>query len=461
MGIIWVEVCLISAHGLQLSTSLWKRQWFAVGWIDHNNKYCTKVVNSGNANPVWRTKFVIPVDDSVSNIQDLALNVEVYSIDPVFFTEKLLGSATVFLRDLKTCEPEFLVSTPERLLELVSTKAIDISGVSMLLAGHLPSHSGDTRNLSNLLLEASFGLYQVNFLPSHGTSRTSISSIHSLNSLMLLFANTLWQLPNLSSRSLMELKLPKMHQSPLDTASFSCFTVIDGLNTICSAGHADTVKSIKNCISGNPRVVIFNDCVSHMSIPMVRYLLTGSICRVSLNNSINSLSSYIIQSVEVCTSEEDKVVMSIEALDQFQSNSTQNSNMLYILSKDVKCHKLVKTLKSKGYSVSLDSDAANINDRVDSDRRAAVSLIDLVQISTTDIGTYDVVVLPSFVPSIDTYVHILTKMARTSVNGVLHSFLTKRDTELAAPLIAVLEQCGQEVPQTLQDLNHTSNMLED
>ncbi|KAG5036006.1 hypothetical protein GLYMA_04G224600v4 [Glycine max] len=99
MGIIWVEVCLISAHGLQLSTSLWKRQWFAVGWIDHNSKYCTKVVNSGNANPVWRTKFVIPVDDSVSNIQDLALNVEVYSIDPVFFTEKLLGSATVFLRE--------------------------------------------------------------------------------------------------------------------------------------------------------------------------------------------------------------------------------------------------------------------------------------------------------------------------------------------------------------------------
>nr|ACU18582.1 unknown [Glycine max] len=99
MGIIWVEVCLISAHGLQLSTSLWKRQWFAVGWIDHNSKYCTKVVDSGRANPVWRTKFVIPVDDSASNIQDLALNVEVYSIDPVFFTEKLHGSATVFLRE--------------------------------------------------------------------------------------------------------------------------------------------------------------------------------------------------------------------------------------------------------------------------------------------------------------------------------------------------------------------------
>ncbi|RDY07220.1 putative ATP-dependent RNA helicase ddx5 [Mucuna pruriens] len=120
------------------------------------------------------------------------------------------------IQGLKTCEPEFLVSTPERLLELVSSKTIDISGVSML--------------------------------------------------------------------------------------------VIDGLNTICSAGHIDTIKSIKKCINGNPHIVIFNDCFSHISVPVVRYLLTGSVCRLSLNNSITSLSSCIIQSVKVCTSEEDKVI---------------------------------------------------------------------------------------------------------------------------------------------------------
>ncbi|PAN16009.1 hypothetical protein PAHAL_3G025900 [Panicum hallii] len=34
---------------------------------------------------------------------------------------------------LKTCEPEFLIATPERLLELMSLKAIDISGVSMMV----------------------------------------------------------------------------------------------------------------------------------------------------------------------------------------------------------------------------------------------------------------------------------------------------------------------------------------
>ncbi|XP_027366359.1 ATP-dependent RNA helicase DBP3 [Abrus precatorius] len=273
------------------------------------------------------------------------------------------------IQGLKTCEPEFLVSTPERLLKLVSMKAIDISAVSIL--------------------------------------------------------------------------------------------VIDGLNTICSAGHTEAIKSIKKYISGNPRLVIFNDGVNHTSLPLVQYLLTGSICRLSLNNSITSLSSCIIQSVKVCTSEEEKVVKSIEGLDRFRSSHSNNSNMLYILRKDVKGHKLVKTLESKGCSISLDSDAASFHDSVDSNSRPLVSVIDLEHIFTKDIGTYDVVVLPSFVPSIDTYVHILTMMARQSVNGVLHSFLTKGDAELAAPLIAVLEKCGQEVPQTLQDLHHTSNMLED
>ncbi|KAK1299934.1 hypothetical protein QJS10_CPB13g01701 [Acorus calamus] len=55
---------------------------------------------------------------------------------------KALGVHTVSLHEdasldhqvqgLKSCEPEFVVSTPERLLELVSLGAIDISDVSLL-----------------------------------------------------------------------------------------------------------------------------------------------------------------------------------------------------------------------------------------------------------------------------------------------------------------------------------------
>ncbi|KAK4363530.1 hypothetical protein RND71_018771 [Anisodus tanguticus] len=99
MGKIWIEVCLISARGLRRTSALWKLQWYAVGWIDPNNKYCSKIDSSGNANPVWKTKFSMLVDTSELDLQDLALHVEVYSREPIFLREKLMGTATVVLKE--------------------------------------------------------------------------------------------------------------------------------------------------------------------------------------------------------------------------------------------------------------------------------------------------------------------------------------------------------------------------
>ncbi|KAL0298272.1 UNVERIFIED_CONTAM: hypothetical protein Sradi_6487000 [Sesamum radiatum] len=96
---VWVEVCLISARGLRRTSSLWKLQWFAVGWIQPEDKYCSRVDTSGNANPVWKTKFSVAVDTSESKFQDLALHVEVYSREPIFLRESLLGSATIVLKE--------------------------------------------------------------------------------------------------------------------------------------------------------------------------------------------------------------------------------------------------------------------------------------------------------------------------------------------------------------------------
>ncbi|GAB2300978.1 hypothetical protein Dimus_035015 [Dionaea muscipula] len=98
MGKIQVEVCLISARGLRRS-ALWKLQWFAVGWIDPNDKYCTKIVSSGNGNPIWKTKFEMLVDTLDKNFQDLALHVEVYSREPLFLRVKLEGTTTVTLNE--------------------------------------------------------------------------------------------------------------------------------------------------------------------------------------------------------------------------------------------------------------------------------------------------------------------------------------------------------------------------
>lgn len=94
MGKIWVEVCLISARGLRRSSSLWKLQWFAVGWIDPADKYCTKM--DSNANPEWRTKFASLLDLENDSKE---LQVEIYSRDPFFLRERLEGTATVALKE--------------------------------------------------------------------------------------------------------------------------------------------------------------------------------------------------------------------------------------------------------------------------------------------------------------------------------------------------------------------------
>ncbi|KAL3834721.1 hypothetical protein ACJIZ3_009457 [Penstemon smallii] len=99
MGKIWVEVCLISGRGLRRTSSLFKLQWFAVGWIDPDNKYCTKIDSTGNGNPVWKTKFSMAVDTSELKIQELAVHVEVYSREPVFLRQSLLGTATIVLKE--------------------------------------------------------------------------------------------------------------------------------------------------------------------------------------------------------------------------------------------------------------------------------------------------------------------------------------------------------------------------
>ncbi|PRQ59674.1 putative C2 domain-containing protein [Rosa chinensis] len=99
MGKLWVEVCLISARGLRRSSSLWKLQWYAVGWTNPNNKYCTKIDASGNANPVWKTKFATLVEDAESKLNDLALHIEVYSREPIFLRERLQGTATILLKE--------------------------------------------------------------------------------------------------------------------------------------------------------------------------------------------------------------------------------------------------------------------------------------------------------------------------------------------------------------------------
>ncbi|RVW69622.1 hypothetical protein CK203_062639 [Vitis vinifera] len=145
-------------------------------------------------------------------------------------------SSIMFILVLKSCEPEFLVATPERLLELISLKAIDISGVSLLDNPRMVAYTQGT---------------------------------------------TLGWLPTLKGRWTRVL----------------FFRVVDGLDTLCKGGYLDMIKSIRQSISGNPHAVVFSERSSCTSVPGVEDLLRGSYCRLPLKGSINNQSACIAQSI--------------------------------------------------------------------------------------------------------------------------------------------------------------------
>lgn len=303
--------------------------------------------------------FLVPSQEKAVKVRAIckplkALGIHTVSIHPG-------ASLDHQIQGLKSCEPEFLVSTPERLLELVTSKAIDISGVSLL--------------------------------------------------------------------------------------------VVDGLKPLSNGGFPDMIKTIRQSILGNPLTVVFDDCFSHASVPLVQNLLLGSTYRLSLNDTITSLSSCIIQSVNVCASEEEKLSKGIQILDEVNCNKlySQPLKVLYILGKDSKFRELATALKIKGYSIST-GPSCTISNFKNSKMKPSVSIIDVDQISTANLEEYEIVIIPSFVLPIDSYVHVLTRMARHTINGMLHSFVTKENSALAGPLIEILEQCGQAVPEALRHL---------
>ncbi|CAI0410757.1 unnamed protein product [Linum tenue] len=75
------------------------------------------------------------------------------------------------MNGLKSCEPEFLVSTPERLLELVSLKAINISDVSFLVVDELEPLSKDgSLDALNSIRQSISGSSRVVVFGNHNSS---------------------------------------------------------------------------------------------------------------------------------------------------------------------------------------------------------------------------------------------------------------------------------------------------
>ncbi|KAI3793511.1 hypothetical protein L1987_36130 [Smallanthus sonchifolius] len=85
--------------------------------------------------------FIVPSQEKATQVRAVCKPLKAFGIHTV----SLHPGASIDhqVNGLKTCEPEFLVCMPDRLLELVSMKAVDISGVCSLIIDGLESSSGD------------------------------------------------------------------------------------------------------------------------------------------------------------------------------------------------------------------------------------------------------------------------------------------------------------------------------
>ncbi|KAF6150377.1 hypothetical protein GIB67_034076 [Kingdonia uniflora] len=260
---------------------------------------------------------------------------------------------------LKRCEPEFLVSTPDRLSELISANAIDLSGVSLL--------------------------------------------------------------------------------------------VIDGSEAFVKDGLLDRIRLIRQTLCGDVMTVIFPGSFGSDSTSAVQNMLEGPVCRLSLSNSIPSQSACISQCVHVSSSEE-MIRKGMQILNKKCGKQLHDKprKMLFVAGTISKSQTLATSLSADRYVVSKDAFCDTISED-NSNERVLVVVTDTEDAGQrADMGEFDVIMIFDFPSSIDSYVKILTRMARRTVYGVLHSFFSEENAQLAGSLIEVLEQCGQTVPEKLR-----------
>ncbi|KAH0449552.1 hypothetical protein IEQ34_020244 [Dendrobium chrysotoxum] len=304
--------------------------------------------------------FIVPSQDRAIEVRTVCKPLKALGIHTVS-----LHSGTSLdhqVHGLKNCEPEFLVSTPERLLELVSLKAVDISGTSLL--------------------------------------------------------------------------------------------VVDGLRKFVDSGLLDNLKSIRGSIFGDPQIIAFGG--SHGEMPVVtellQHLIRGPVYRLSAHESVASTSTFVSQYIHFYASEEEKLSEVLQILAQTLSKQTaQSPEILLISGSASKISPLASYLNSKGYAVCGDSHTRGLH-KTNGEKSGSVMVKDLDNLLDFPMDKFEIVMIVDFPSSIKDYNAILTKIARHTLVGVLHSLFSTVDAPLAESLIEVLEQCGQVVPPFLKSL---------
>ncbi|GER51225.1 dead box ATP-dependent RNA helicase [Striga asiatica] len=160
--------------GVQVDMPLFASSWGLEFWNSYANGSDLIDVNDGGCNSVEKIAWVASAAADTISIKEkegvsfdgpfllyiVPSQEKTYEVSEICKFLEVVGIQTLVLHSgasiehqihsLKSYEPEFVVSTPEKLLELLSLKAIDLSDVSLMIVDGVEDPLDDTTHLNAL-----------------------------------------------------------------------------------------------------------------------------------------------------------------------------------------------------------------------------------------------------------------------------------------------------------------------
>jgi len=98
------------------------------------------------------------------------------------------------------------------------------------------------------------------------------------------------------------------------------------------------------------------------------------------------------------------------------------------------------------------------NGQMERQRVPKSNILIATDVASRGLDVKDITVVVNFdMPNtIEDYVHRIGRTGRAGAKGEAHSFLTRKDCNLAHELIKVLQKSGQEIPPELKDMKRLS-----
>lgn len=258
----------------------------------------------------------------------------------------------------------------------------------------------------------------------------------------------------------------------LDAISISnvSFMVVDGFESLISCGFGDLLQKIRASVDASVQTAVLSGSISYTASNIAHQMLKDPISRVTSDNSLVEQSACIAQEVSVIVSEEKRLQKLVRLLRQHfekQQNGASLTGVLILFRQSQVLFNVKAAIQDEGYIVgcltSKEVNGSQPNFAVlEQFRKGQVDVLLLTEdvITEMDISAIRTVINYEFPTTIDVYRHILTGMARHTMNGVLHSFCSGAAAPLALQLMDVLLQCLQPVPPSLTMLGDAATAIE-